>query len=94
VNKPWYWCATCGRWSTTHSTNGLTHNDKTISRHEQGGSPKKKRNDQQSSSQLPSKKSKSSNLSSVNGLQSHKAEINQQNNSSVFDLIKATAGEQ
>ena len=33
-DKDWYWCATCGHWTLSHSTNGFTHNGTTISKHE------------------------------------------------------------
>jgi hypothetical protein len=91
--KPWFYCATCGKWSTTHSTNGMTHNEKTISKHI-GSSFKKKRDDQSSPSSA-SKKPKTDKTTSVNGIKSLKAELANQNNSSVLDLIvKGAAGQQ
>jgi hypothetical protein len=30
ASHTWYWCGTCGHWSTTHSANGFSHNDKAI----------------------------------------------------------------
>jgi hypothetical protein len=93
--NPWYWCATCTRWSTSHSTNGMTHNGKQISKHVGYGDRNKKRNDQSSTGSSGAKKSKPNNSSPVNGLQSLKAELTKQNNSSVLDLIvKNAAGEQ
>jgi hypothetical protein len=92
--KPWFYCATCGRWSTTHSTNGMTHNEKTIPKHN-GTSFKKKRDDQSSPSASASKKYKSDKPSPVNGIKSLKAELTNQNNSSVLDLIvQGAAGRQ
>jgi hypothetical protein len=91
--KPWFWCATCSRWSTTHSTNGMTHNDKQISKHVGYNDRSKKRNDQSSITSY-AKKSKPNNSSPVNGIQSLKAKLSKQNNSSVLDLIvKNAAGE-
>jgi hypothetical protein len=90
--KSFYYCAKCGRWSTTHSTDGLTHNGVSISKHE-GSSNNKKRNAQSQSQSYNTKKSKGPSTS-VNGLQSLKAELQQQNSSSVFDLIRTAAGGQ
>jgi hypothetical protein len=42
--KPWFYSTIYGCWSTTHSTNGTTHNDKAIPKHN-GTSFKKKQND-------------------------------------------------
>jgi hypothetical protein len=79
-SKPWYYCATCGRWSTTHSTNGFMHNGKEIAKHD-GSSPRKKRNNQQSSSRqsTPSSKKAKASKGPVTGLQSLKAEHKTQN---------------
>jgi hypothetical protein len=90
--KSFYYCAKCGRWSTTHSTDGLTHNGVSISKHD-GSSSNKKRNVQMKSQSNNTKKSKGPSTS-VNGLQSLKAELQQQNSSSVFDLIRTAAGGQ
>ena len=91
-NKPWYYCATCGRWSTTHSTNGFTHNGKEIAKHD-GSSPHKKRDNQQFSSPLSTSSSKKAKASkgSVAGLQSRQAELKTQNSSPLFDFIQAVA---
>lgn len=92
ANRTFFYCAKCGRWSTTHSTDGMTHNGVSISKHE-GSSFNKKRDTPSKQQSHQTKKSKG-HSSSVNGLKSLKAEIQQQNGSSVFDLIKAAAGEQ
>jgi hypothetical protein len=65
--KPWFYCTTCGRWLTTHSTNGMTHNGKNIPKHN-GTSFKKKRDDQSSPSASASKKYKSDKSAPVNGI--------------------------
>jgi hypothetical protein len=83
-SKPWFWCATCTRWSTSHSTNGTTHNDKQIPKHN-GFPDKRKRNDQSSS---PPKKAKTT---PIDGLKSLKAEVHQQQNSSILSLIAKAA---
>jgi hypothetical protein len=92
AGKSFYYCAKCGCWSTTHSTDGLTHNGVSINKHD-GSSSNKKRNTPSKSQSNNTKKSKGPS-SSVNGFQSLKAEIQKQNSSSVFDLIQAAAGEQ
>jgi hypothetical protein len=93
AGRSFYYCAKCGRWSTTHSTNGLTHNGATMNKHD-GSSPKKRRNDPSATFQSNNNKKGKASSSSVNGLQSLKAELQQQTSSSVFDLIKTAAGEQ
>jgi hypothetical protein len=94
--KPWFWCATCGRWSTTHSTNGMTHAGKTISQHKGYTSSQGKRKfDQSSSSPTSNKKAnKATTATPIDGLKSLKAEVQQQNNSSVLSLIAKAAGSQ
>ena len=95
-NKTWYYCATCGRWSTTHSTNGFVHQGKTIAKH-QGQSRSKRSPDtrdspnDKSSNDRSNKKQKPS--PAIEGLQSLKAEITKQSKSSVFELFKAAAQE-
>jgi hypothetical protein len=97
-SKPWYYCATCGHWSTTHSTNSLTYkNGKEIVKHD-GSSPCKKYDNQQSfspQSTTSSKKAKAS-KGPIAGLQSLQAKLKTQNSSPLFDLVQATAagGEQ
>jgi hypothetical protein len=95
ANRTWYYCATCGRWSTTHSTNGFTHNDKSVPKHE-GTSPNKNKRSQSTTStaQPSNKKTKTTNNNAVSSLQSLKAELTNQAKSSVFDLFKAAAREQ
>ena len=58
-NKDWYWCATCSRWTLSHSTNGFTYNGTTIAKHE---GPAKNRCSSKPSTSLDqlSKKQKSS----------------------------------
>jgi hypothetical protein len=93
-NKDWFYCATCGRWSTTHSTNGFVHQGKTIAKHEsqpQSKRPPDKDFNDKSSNDKSSKKPKSS--TTIEGLQSLKAEIAKQSKSSVFVLFKAAAQE-
>jgi hypothetical protein len=91
-SKPWYYCATCGCWSTTHSTNGFTHNGKEIAKHD-GSSPRKKCDNQQSSSlqSTPSSKKAKASKGPVTGLQSLQAELKTQNSSPLCDLVQATA---
>jgi hypothetical protein len=94
-NKPWYYCKTCGRWSTTHSTNGFKHNGKEIAKHD-GSSPCKRRNNQSSSPQsnTTNKKTKTS-QEPITGLQSLQAELKSENSSTLFELIQnAAAGAQ
>jgi hypothetical protein len=94
-NKPWYYCETCGRWSTTNSTNGFKHNGKEIAKHD-GSSPCKSRNNQSSSPQsnTTNKKTKTS-KEPITGLQSLQAELKSQNSSTLFELIQnAAAGAQ
>jgi hypothetical protein len=90
--KTFFYCAKCGRWSTTHSTDGKTHNGVSISKHE--GTSSNKTRDTSSKQQSHYTKKSKHYSSSVTGLKSLKAEIQQQNGSSIFDLIKAAAGEQ
>jgi hypothetical protein len=91
-SKPWYYCATCGRWSTTHSTNGFMHNGKEIAKHD-GSSPRKRCDNQQSSSlqSTPSSKKAKASKGPVAGLQSLQAELKTQNSSPLFDLVQAAA---
>jgi hypothetical protein len=94
-NKSWYYCETCGRWSTTHSTNGFSHNGKDIAKHD-GSSPRKRRNNHSSSPQsdTSNKKSKTS-KGPIAGLQSLQAELKSQNSSTLFELVQnAAAGAQ
>jgi hypothetical protein len=91
--KPWFYCATCGCWSTTHCTNGMTHNDKTIPKHE-GRSFTKKRDGHSSPLVSASKKYESDKSAPVNGIKSLKAELTNQNNNSVLDLIVKGAARQ
>jgi hypothetical protein len=91
--KPWFWCATCSKWSTTHCTNGMTHAGKEISQHKGYNSSNSKRKPDQSSQSSPNKKVKAT-TSPIDGLKSLKAEVQQQNNSSVLALIAKAAGSQ
>jgi hypothetical protein len=94
--KAWYYCATCKRWSTTHSTDGTTHNGKSIPKHRpmSFSGDKKRRSDRTSFSPGSSKKTKNDSSQSIDGIKSLKAEITKQSNSSILDLIvKAAAGE-
>jgi hypothetical protein len=92
--KPWFWCATCSKWSTTHCTNGMTHAGKEISQHKGYNSSTSKRKSDQSSQSSPNKKAKTTTTSPIDGLKSLKAEVQQQNNSSVLALIAKAAGSQ
>jgi hypothetical protein len=72
----------------------MTHNDKTISKHN-GTSFKKKRDDQQSSPSMSAgKKYKSDKSTPVHGIKSLKAELTNRNNSSVLELIVKGAARQ
>jgi len=93
ASRTWYWCGTCGRWSTTHSTDGFTHNDKAIPKHEGKSSDKKRTPSQPTTSPQPTKKAKS-NGNAIDGLQSLKAELTKQSKSSIFDLVKSAARDQ
>jgi hypothetical protein len=95
ADHTWYYCATCGRWSTTHSMNRFTHNDKSVPKHK-GTSPNKNKCSQpMTSTASPSnKKTKTPNNNTVSGLQSMKAKLTNQAKSNVFDLFKAAAREQ
>jgi hypothetical protein len=77
--KPWFWCATCGHWSTMHSTNGMTHAGKTISQHKGVTSSQGKRKfDQHSLSSTSNKKAnKATTTTPINGLKSLKAKVQQ-----------------
>jgi hypothetical protein len=71
----------------------MTHNEKTIPKH--NGSSFKKKRDDQSSPLSASKKPKTDKTNPVNGIKSLKAELANQNHSSVLDLIvKGAAGQQ
>jgi hypothetical protein len=71
----------------------MTHNEKTISKH--NGLTSKKKRDDSSSNSSASKKQKTDKPATVNGIKSLKAELNNQNNSSVLDLIvQGAAGQQ
>ena len=88
-SKDWYWCATCGCWTLSHSMNGFIHNGTTIAKHED---PTKNKHFNKSlpSTDQSSKKQKSSSAM-INRLKSLKAEITKQSQSSLFDAIKAAA---
>ena len=90
-DKDYYYCATCGRWTLSHSTNGFTHNGTTIPKHE--GPTRNKRFHKPSTSADQSSKKQKSSSSAIDGLRSLKAEINKQSQSSLFDVIKAAAQE-
>ena len=90
-DKDWYWCATCGCLTLSHSTNGFTHNVTTIAKHE-GPAKNKGFNKSSTSMDQSSKKQKSLSLT-INGLQSLKTKIPKQSQSSLFDVIKEAAQE-
>jgi hypothetical protein len=93
-NKPWFWCATCNHWSPTHSTDGTTHDGKTIAKHRTFPSNKRK-GDKQSQSSTNKKKYSSGSSPAIDSLKSRKAKLNNDENSSILSLIaKAAAGEQ
>jgi hypothetical protein len=71
----------------------MTHNEKTIPKHE-GRSFPKKRDGSSSPSASANKKYKSDKSTPVNGIKSLKAELTNQNNSSVLDLIVKGAARQ
>ena len=90
-NKDWYWCATLGHWTLSHSTNGFTYNSATIAKHE-GPAKNKCSSKPLTSTDQPSKKQKSSSPM-INGLWSLKAKITKQSQSSLFDVIKVATQE-
>ena len=94
-SRTWYWCATCGHWLTTHSTNGFVHQGKMITKHDGQFQSKhsldKDSPSDKSSNNKSNKKQKSS--STIEGLQSLKAEITKQSKGTVFELFKAAAQE-
>ena len=90
-NKDWYWCATCGCWTLSHSTNGFTYNGATIAKHE---GPAKNKCFSKPSPSLDQLSKKQKSLSSaIDGLRSLKAEITKQSQSSLFDVIKMATQE-
>ena len=95
--RTWYWCATCGHWLTTHSTNGFIHQGKMIAKHDGQSQSKRFTTDKDSTSDKSNndklnKKQKPS--TTIEGLQSLKAEITKQSKSSVFELFKAAGAQE
>jgi hypothetical protein len=89
-----FWCAICKRWTTSHCTEGTTHEGKTILKHGSFSS-NKRRGDKNNQSSNNKKPKGSGSSSTIDGLKSLKAELNNDKNSSLLSLItKAAAGEQ
>lgn len=90
-NRTWFYCATCGRCSTPHSTNGFVYQGKPIARHQDQSRSKRSVDTRVSNTDKSNKKQKPS--PAIEGLHSLKAEITKQSKSSVFELFKAAAQE-